>query len=46
VVDRSTTAPGVIATPAARAAIEALVRERGPVMFFQSGGCCDGSMPI
>ncbi len=45
-VDRSTTAPGVIATPAALAAIEALVRERGPVMFFQSGGCCDGSMPI
>jgi hypothetical protein len=36
----------VIATPAALAAIEGLVHERGPIMFFQSGGCCDGSMPI
>ena len=39
-------APGVIASPAALAAIDDLVRERGPVMFFQSGGCCDGSLPI
>ena len=36
----------VVATPAALAAIAQLVAERGPVMFFQSGGCCDGSLPM
>jgi len=36
----------VIATSAALQAIRRLVGERGPVMFFQSGGCCDGSLPI
>ena len=36
----------VIATPAAEAAIRELVAERGKLMFFQSGGCCDGSLPI
>ncbi len=39
-------APGVVASPAALAAIDALVGDRGPVMFFQSGGCCDGSLPL
>jgi len=38
--------PGVTATPAALAAIMDLVGRRGPVMFFQSGGCCDGSLPM
>ena len=38
--------PAVIATPAALEAIERLVAERGAVMFFQSGGCCDGSLPM
>jgi len=33
----------VIATPAALRLIELLVAEHGPVMFHQSGGCCDGS---
>ncbi len=36
----------VVATPAAVEAIELMVAERGPVMFFQSGGCCDGSLPM
>jgi uncharacterized protein len=36
----------VVATPAALQAIGRLVAERGPIMFFQSGGCCDGSLPI
>ena len=36
----------VVATPTALEAIAQLVAERGPVMFFQSGGCCDGSMPM
>ena len=44
-MDRSAEIAGVVATPAALAAIAELVGERGPVMFFQSGGCCDGSLP-
>ena len=36
----------VVATPAAEQAIRALVAERGELMFFQSGGCCDGSLPM
>ena len=39
-------APAVIATPAALEAIASLVAARGPIMFFQSGGCCDGSLPM
>ena len=38
--------PGVDATGAAREAIAELVCSGGPVMFFQSGGCCDGSLPM
>ena len=40
------TEPAVVATPAALEAIARLVAARGPVMFFQSGGCCDGSLPM
>ena len=36
----------VTATPAALALIEELRAEHGPVMFHQSGGCCDGSAPM
>lgn len=36
----------VVATPAALEAIAQLVAESGPFMFFQSGGCCDGSLPM
>ncbi len=36
----------VVATPAALEAIAQLSAERGQVMFFQSGGCCDGSLPM
>jgi uncharacterized protein (DUF779 family) len=37
----------VTATPAAREAIAALRVATGtPVMFVQSGGCCDGSEPM
>ncbi len=39
-------APTVTATPAAVALIRALRAEHGPVMFHQSGGCCDGSAPM
>ena len=34
------------ATPAAQALIERLRAEHGPLMFHQSGGCCDGSAPM
>ncbi len=36
----------VTATPAARAMAERLRERHGPLAFFQSGGCCDGSTPI
>jgi uncharacterized protein (DUF779 family) len=36
----------VTATDAAIEAIERLRAEHGPLAFFQSGGCCDGSLPI
>jgi len=39
-------AEGVIATRTALDAIDHLVDQHGPVMFFQSGGCCDGSLPM
>jgi uncharacterized protein (DUF779 family) len=42
----SDTTTSVSATPAAREAIAALRATRGPVMFVQSGGCCDGSVPM
>jgi uncharacterized protein len=38
--------PRVIATPAAEDLIARLVAKHGPVMFHQSGGCCDGSVPM
>jgi uncharacterized protein len=36
----------VVATPAALALIDKLQRRHGPLMFHQSGGCCDGSAPM
>ena len=38
--------PRVCATEAALAFIGALRRQHGALMFFQSGGCCDGSAPM
>ena len=38
--------PRVRATQAALDAVGRLVADRGPILFFQSGGCCDGSLPI
>jgi len=37
--------PRVIATPATLDFIAMLRQMHGPLMFFQSGGCCDGSAP-
>jgi uncharacterized protein (DUF779 family) len=36
----------VTATPAALALLAEIVAEHGPVIFHQSGGCCDGSSPM
>jgi uncharacterized protein len=36
----------VSATPAALKLIEQIVAEHGPILFHQSGGCCDGSSPM
>lgn len=36
----------VTATPAALALLAEIVADHGPVMFHQSGGCCDGSSPM
>jgi len=36
----------VTATPAALGLIAELRAEYGPVLFHQSGGCCDGSSPM
>jgi uncharacterized protein (DUF779 family) len=36
----------VVATPKAAALMQRLTAKHGPVMFHQSGGCCDGSSPM
>jgi len=38
--------PRVLATPAALALIARLAGAHGPLLFHQSGGCCDGSAPM
>ena len=41
-----TTVPRVLATDAALDLITRLKAKHGPLMFHQSGGCCDGSSPM
>jgi uncharacterized protein len=36
----------VLVTEAAAKLIETLKQKHGPLMFHQSGGCCDGSQPM
>ncbi|MFA6122667.1 MAG: DUF779 domain-containing protein [Sphingomonas sp.] len=36
----------ILATEAAVSLVERLQHQHGPVMFHQSGGCCDGSAPM
>ena len=38
--------PRVLVTDEAKAVIDQLRAEHGPLMFHQSGGCCDGSQPM
>ncbi len=46
-IQKMTQAPArVTATPAALEFISALKTKYGPLLFFQSGGCCDGSSPL
>jgi uncharacterized protein (DUF779 family) len=41
-----TAIPRVLATDAALTLIAKLKAKHGPLMFHQSGGCCDGSSPM
>lgn len=34
------------ATPSAIGLIHKLTAQYGPIVFFQSGGCCEGSVPL
>ena len=36
----------VSATPPALSLLDEIIAEHGPVLFHQSGGCCDGSSPM
>lgn len=36
----------IIATPAARELIRELKEKHGDLMFYMSGGCCEGSQPM
>jgi len=38
--------PGVVITAPAAELLAQLQERHGPVMFHQSGGCCDGSSPM
>ncbi|WP_445525757.1 DUF779 domain-containing protein [Streptomyces cyslabdanicus] len=38
--------PRVELTPAAAGLVRRLSEAHGPLMFHQSGGCCDGSAPM
>ncbi|MBN8817492.1 MAG: DUF779 domain-containing protein [Sphingomonas sp.] len=44
--DHAETVARVTATPAALALLADIQAEHGPVIFHQSGGCCDGSSPM
>ncbi|MGW3623035.1 DUF779 domain-containing protein [Streptomyces sp. NPDC000880] len=41
-----TQSPRVELTPAAAGLLRRLREAHGPLMFHQSGGCCDGSAPM
>lgn len=44
--DSSTLPARVSHTPAAAALVAELRAQHGPLLFHQSGGCCDGSAPM
>ncbi|MEU9451823.1 DUF779 domain-containing protein [Streptomyces sp. NPDC048277] len=45
-MDDNTAPPRVELTPQAAELVRRLHAEHGPLMFHQSGGCCDGSAPM
>lgn len=45
-MDVNTEVEQVTATPVAIELIDRLRAKHGPLMFHQSGGCCDGSSPM
>jgi uncharacterized protein len=45
-VHERSSVPRVVATAEALAALAALGDARGPLVFYQSGGCCGGSLPM
>lgn len=45
-MSETTSVAKVLSTPAADALIDRLRRKNGPLLFHQSGGCCDGSSPM
>lgn len=45
-MDDRTAPPRVELTPQAAELVRRLRAEHGPLMFHQSGGCCDGSSPM
>ena len=45
-MDRQPHVDRVTATPAALAVLARLREQRGAVILYQSGGCCDGSLPM
>ncbi|MET3135357.1 uncharacterized protein (DUF779 family) [Oxalobacteraceae bacterium GrIS 1.11] len=45
-MDKDATVARVVATEAALEMMATLRQKHGPLMFFQSGGCCDGSSPM
>ncbi|PZP51666.1 MAG: DUF779 domain-containing protein [Pseudopedobacter saltans] len=38
--------PRVKLTDKAAEVVQTLIKEHGPLLFFQSGGCCEGSQPL
>lgn len=44
--DATTAVSRLDVTPAAAELLRELAGEHGPLMFHQSGGCCDGSSPM
>jgi uncharacterized protein (DUF779 family) len=46
VSESTTPAARVTITAAASALLGRLVEQHGPLLFHQSGGCCDGSSPM
>ncbi len=44
--EAETLPPRVTATPAALELLAKIRADHGPVLFHQSGGCCDGSSPM